>query len=32
LLFLGLAPVAVTMALLWKAKEVILGAVFGARD
>ena len=30
--FLGLAPVAVTMALLWKAKEVILGAVFGARD
>jgi hypothetical protein len=32
LLFLGLAPLAVTMALLWKAKEVILGAVFGARD
>jgi hypothetical protein len=32
LLFLGLAPVAVTMALVWKAKEVILDAVFGARN
>ncbi|HEX7652544.1 MAG TPA: hypothetical protein VF607_03490 [Verrucomicrobiae bacterium] len=31
LLFLGLAPLAITMALLWKTKEVILDSVFGAR-
>ena len=30
-LVLGLAPVAITMALIWKAKEVILDGVFGAR-
>ena len=30
-LVLGLAPLAITMALLWKAKEVILDSVFGAR-
>ena len=32
LLFLGLAPLAITMALLWKAKEVILDSVFGDRN
>lgn len=32
LLFLGLAPLAITMSLLWKIKEVILDSVFGARD
>jgi hypothetical protein len=32
LLFLGLAPLAITMALVWKAKEVILDSVFGARN
>ena len=32
LLFLGLAPLAITMALLWKTKEVILDSVFGHRD
>lgn len=32
LLFLGLAPLAVTMALIWKAKEVILDGVFGPRQ
>jgi len=32
LLFLGLAPVAITMALIWKAKEVILDSVFGERN
>jgi hypothetical protein len=31
LLFLGLAPLAITMALIWKAKEVILDGVFGTR-
>lgn len=30
-LVLGLAPVAITMALIWKAKEVILDGVFGTR-
>jgi hypothetical protein len=30
LLFLGLAPLAVTMALIWKTKEVIWDSVFGA--
>jgi hypothetical protein len=31
-LVLGLAPLAITMALLWKAKEVILDSVFGSRQ
>jgi hypothetical protein len=31
LLFLGLAPLAITMALIWKTKEVILDSVFGGR-
>jgi hypothetical protein len=31
LLFLGLTPLAVTMALIWKTKEVILDSVFGAK-
>lgn len=31
-LFLGLAPLAITMALIWKAKEVILDGVFGNRN
>jgi hypothetical protein len=31
-LVLGLAPLAITMALLWKAKEVILDSVFGTRN
>ncbi len=31
LLFLGLAPLAITMALIWKTKEVILDAVFSGR-
>jgi len=31
MLFLGLSPLAVTMALLWKTKEVIFDAVFGSR-
>ena len=30
-LVLGLAPLAITMALIWKAKEVILESVFGRR-
>ena len=30
-LFLGLAPLAITMALIWKTKEVILDSVFGTR-
>ena len=30
-LVLGLAPLAITMALLWKTKEVILDGVFGSR-
>jgi hypothetical protein len=28
--FLGLLPVAMTMALIWKTKEVILSSVFGS--
>ena len=32
LLFLGLAPLAITMALIWKSKEVILDSVFGERN
>lgn len=31
LLFLGLSPLAVTMALIWKTKEVIFQSVFGAK-
>ncbi|HSY10149.1 MAG TPA: hypothetical protein VK840_04460, partial [Candidatus Dormibacteraeota bacterium] len=31
LLFLGLAPLAITMALIWKTKETILDSVFGSR-
>jgi hypothetical protein len=31
LLLLGLCPVAITMALIWKTKEVILDSVFGAK-
>ncbi|HEU5396960.1 MAG TPA: hypothetical protein VFV81_07325, partial [Verrucomicrobiae bacterium] len=31
LLFLGLSPVAITMALIWKTKQVILDSVFGAK-
>jgi len=30
-LFLGLCPLAVTMALIWKAKEVILNGAFGIK-
>ncbi|HEU6447965.1 MAG TPA: hypothetical protein VFV23_05970 [Verrucomicrobiae bacterium] len=32
LLFLGLSPLAVTMALIWKTKQIILDSVFGARS
>jgi hypothetical protein len=32
LLFLGLAPLAITMALIWKTKETILESVFGSRQ
>jgi hypothetical protein len=32
LLFLGLAPLAITMALIWKTKETIFESVFGARN
>jgi hypothetical protein len=32
LLFLGLAPLAITMALIWKTKETILDSVFGNRN
>jgi hypothetical protein len=32
LIFFVLLPLAMTMALIWKTKEVILAAVFGARD
>ena len=32
LLFLGLSPLAITMALIWKTKEVIYDGVFGARQ
>ncbi len=31
-LFLGLAPLAITMALIWKTKETILDGVFGSRN
>jgi hypothetical protein len=31
LLFLGLAPLATTMALIWKTKETIFDGVFGSR-
>jgi hypothetical protein len=31
-LFLGLSPLAMTMALIWKAKEAILDSVFSARN
>jgi hypothetical protein len=31
LLFLGLAPLSITMALIWKTKEVILDSVFGGK-
>lgn len=31
LLFIGLLPLAMTMALVWKAKEVVLDGVFGAK-
>ncbi len=31
LVFFILLPLAMTMALIWKTKEVILDAVFGAR-
>ena len=31
LLFLGLAPLAITMALIWKTKEIIFESVFGAK-
>lgn len=32
LLFLALSPLAITMALIWKTKEVILDSVFGVRQ
>jgi hypothetical protein len=32
LLFFGLAPLAITMALIWKTKETILDSVFGSRQ
>jgi thiol:disulfide interchange protein len=32
LIFFILLPLAMTMALIWKTKEVILDAVFGARN
>jgi hypothetical protein len=32
IIFLGLLPLAMTMALLWKTKEVILDSVFGAKN
>lgn len=31
LLFFGLSPVAITMALIWKTKEIIFDGIFGAR-
>jgi hypothetical protein len=31
LLFLALLPLAMTMALIWKTKEVVLEGVFGAK-
>jgi hypothetical protein len=30
-LLLGLSPLAITMALIWKTKEVIFDSVFGAK-
>jgi hypothetical protein len=32
MVFLLLLPVAMTMALVWKTKEVILASVFGAES
>jgi len=32
LLFFGLTPLAITMALIWKTKEIIFNGVFGARQ
>jgi hypothetical protein len=32
LLFLGLAPLAITMALIWKTKETVLDGVFNSRQ
>jgi hypothetical protein len=32
LLFLGLSPLAITLALIWKTKETILDSVFGNRN
>jgi hypothetical protein len=32
LVFFVLLPLAMTMALIWKTKEVILDAMLGARD
>ncbi len=32
MLFLVLLPIAMTMALMWKTKEVILSSVFGAES
>jgi hypothetical protein len=32
LLFLGLSPLAITMALIWKTKETIFDSVFGERS
>lgn len=32
IIFLGLLPLAMTMALIWKTKEVILDSVFGAKN
>ncbi|MGH7940655.1 MAG: hypothetical protein ACREFR_06240 [Limisphaerales bacterium] len=31
LLFLGLSPLAITMALIWKTKEIIFDSVFGSK-
>jgi hypothetical protein len=31
LLCLGLSPIAITMALVWKTKEVIFNSIFGSR-
>ncbi len=31
LIFFALLPLAMTMALIWKTKEVILDSVFGAK-
>ena len=32
LIFFALLPLAMTMALIWKTKEVILDSVFGAKN